>query len=211
MACGGPGSVACPAPCQRSSGLACVGVLQIWWVGRGWRGRGRGRWGGAERSWLLESQAGRTRGWRRGCTLVLVVRGAASAVDAEALLQESRSPGVLSTFSKAPVLCSPRSSSRWPRARTPRAAAATAAAAARAAVARAPVAAVAAVAPGLGEVRVLAGQAMAAGGSRVGAAGLVWSSVRRSSPSLGGSCVRRARPRSPGGEAEEQNRPEGDP
>lgn len=40
---------------------------------------------GAERSWLPESQAGRTLGWRRGCTLVLVVRGAASAVDTEAL------------------------------------------------------------------------------------------------------------------------------
>lgn len=76
-------------------------------------------------------------------------------MDAKALLQESRSPGVPSALSKAPVLCSPRSSSRWPRARTPRAAAATAAAAAaaaaRAAVARARVAAVAAVAPGLGE------------------------------------------------------------
>lgn len=109
-----------------------------------------------------------------------------SAVDAEALLQESRSPGVPSALSKSPVLCSPWSSSRWPRARTPRAAAATAAAAAaaRAAAARAPVAAVAAVAPGLGEVRVPAGQALAAGGSRVGAAGLVWSSVRRSSPSF---------------------------
>lgn len=98
-------------------------------------------------------------------------------MDAEALLQLSRSPGVPSALSKAPVLCSPRSSSRWPRARTPRAAAATAAAAAaaaaRAAVARARVAAVAAVAPGLGEVRVPAGQALAAGGSRVGAAGLV--------------------------------------
>lgn len=76
----------------------------------GWAeaGVGGAEAGGAECSWQpRESQARRTRGWPRRCTLVLVVRGAVSAVDAEALLQESRSPGVPRALSKAPVLCSP--------------------------------------------------------------------------------------------------------
>nr|XP_042126794.1 aspartyl/asparaginyl beta-hydroxylase isoform X4 [Peromyscus maniculatus bairdii] len=54
-----------------------------------------------------ESQAGRTRFSPCSHTLVQVFRGAASAVKAEALLQESRISGVPSALSKAPVLCSP--------------------------------------------------------------------------------------------------------
>lgn len=135
-----------------------------------------------------ESQAGRTRFSPCSHTLVQVFRGAASAVKAEALLQESRISGVPSALSKAPVLCSPLEKlAMAPRKNAKggggHSSSSSSSGSGSGSGSPSTGSSGSSSSPGARRGQSPLSRARAAGGSRVGAVGLVWLQVRRASPS----------------------------